>query len=145
MSHLLVYILTMHFSTKFCRIILLLLSLTLSAQAMAVASFGACHRMKALALIAVHHVTLPTSHHHVDSAAHDGAAMHHAESSSTVPADDGSRVSCAACAACHVSSFILNDDSVTAHIPVASPTVFQDNEVARARNVASGLDRPPRA
>ena len=135
----------MHFPIKFCRVILLLLSLTLSAQAMAVASFGACHRMKALSLTAAHHVALPAVHHHIDSAAHDGAAMHHADSSGPVPADDGSRASCAACAACHVSNFILNDDSVTAHIPVASPTVFLDNEVARARNVASGLDRPPRA
>jgi len=135
----------MHFSSKFCRVILLLLSLTLSAQAMAVASFGACHRTKALALISVYQVTLPTADHHVDSAAHHGAPMHHADSSSKAPADDGKRLSCAACAACHLSSFILNGDSVAVDIPVAPATVFPNSELARARNVASGLERPPRA
>ena len=145
MSHLRIILLTMHFSRKFCRIILLLLSLTLGAQAMAVASFGACHRMKAIALISEHHSTPPAAHHHVDDAAHDCLAMQHDDSSNKAPADDGTRASCTACAACHVSSFILNDHTVAAYIPVARATVFPDNEVARAFNVESGLERPPRA
>ena len=130
-------------SIKFCRFIVLLLSLTLSAQAMAVASLGSCHRMKALT--AVHQVSEPTPHHHADSEAHHDGSMHHAESSGKAPASDDTRGSCAACAACHMSSVITSSVIVLAYIPIRGATIFPDMEVPRARNVASGLERPPRA
>lgn len=130
-------------SIKLCRFIVLLLSLTLSAQAMAVASLGSCHRMKALT--AVHQVSESTPHHHADSEApHDGL-MHHAESSGKAPASDYTRVSCAACASCHLSIVIPNSVVVSADIPVVGATIFPAKKVPRVRNVASGLERPPRA
>jgi hypothetical protein len=140
---------------RFRRFIFLLLSLTLSAQAMAVASMGACHRMKSLAML--QHVAMASEHDHPDSAthhmdaqigdkaAHHGGAMHHTEPGGTAPSGDDSRVSCAACAACHLSSVILNTELELTDIPVSGATTFPDAEVARMSNVASGLERPPRA
>ena len=111
---------------------------------MAVASLGACHRIKALA--AVHQLAAPTAHHDADSAAHDHESMqHHADSTGKSPASDDTRLSCAACAACHLCAVIPNVAIALTDIPIASATDFLDTDVALARNVASGLDRPPRA
>ena len=133
----------MKFLIPFRRCILLLLSVTLSMQVMAAASFGSCHRVKAL--IEVNQADAPPAHHHADSTAHHDGSMHHADSSDKAPASDDARVSCAACAACHLSSVIANGVNVTAAVPIAGATIFPDTEVARVRNVASGLERPPRA
>ena len=133
----------MKFLIPFRRCILLLLSVTLSMQVMAAASFGACHRVKAL--IEVHQADAPPPHHHDDSTAHHDGSMHHADSSDKAPAGDNTRVSCASCAACHLFSVIANGVNVTTALPVAGAASFPDTEVARARNVASGLERPPRA
>ena len=127
----------------FRRCILLLLSLTLSTQALAVASMGACHRMKALT--AVHQMVAPTAHQHASAAAHHDGSMHHAGDHGKAPTGDDTRVSCAACAACHLCSIILNNVTVAADVPVEASTRFPNIEVPRARNVASGLERPPRA
>ena len=142
----------MKFLIPFRRCILLLLSVTLSMQVMAAASFGACHRVKALIEVQevhkvhkAHEVAAPPAHHHADSTAHHDGSMHHADSSDKLPASDDARVSCAACAACHLSSVIANGVNVTAAVPVAGAASFPDTEVARVRNVASGLERPPRA
>lgn len=128
---------------RFRRCILLLLSLTLSAQAMAVASLGVCHRMQALA--AAHRVAAPVAHHHADSVAHEHGSMHHADPSNTAPASDDTRVGCAACAVCHLASAMPGALTVAADIPVAGSTRFPLIDIARVRNVASGLERPPRA
>ncbi len=133
----------MNYLLRFRRCILLLLSVTLSMQVMAAASFGACHRVKAL--IEVHQADAPPAHHHDDSKAHHDGSMHHADSSDKAPAGDNTRVSCAACAACHLFSVVGNGVNVTTALPVAGAASFPDTEVARARNVASGLERPPRA
>lgn len=137
----------MTYLVRFRRLIILLLSVTLCTQAMAVASLGACHRMQALtAMTAMQMMAAPMAHDHADaSIAHHAAAMHHADPDGTVPASDGDRVSCAACAACHLSSVILNNVNISTDIPVAAATVFADANLARVRNVASGLERPPRA
>ena len=133
----------MIYLSQFRRCFLLLLSLTLSAQAMAVASVGACHRMKALT--AVHQAAEPTAHHHADAAAHDDGSMHHADATGKSPASDDTRLSCAACAACHLCAVMPNVEIALTDNPIASAAIFLDTDVARARNVASGLDRPPRA
>ena len=143
LSHCYIPSLTMLHSSKFCRVIFLLLSFTLSSQAMAVASLGSCHRMKAL--IAVHEATQPTAHLHADLAVHHDGSAHHTDSNGKAPATDDTRVSCAACAACHMSSAIFSRVIVSADIPVAGTMFFPDTEVPRARNIASGLERPPRA
>ena len=139
----------MKFLIPFRRCILLLLSVTLSMQLMAAASFGACHRVKALIEVQevhkAHEVAAPPAHHHADSTAHHDGSMHHADSSDKAPAGDNTRVSCAACAACHLFSVIGNGVNVTTALPVAGAASFPDTEVARVRNVASGLERPPRA
>jgi hypothetical protein len=140
---------------RFRRFIFLLLSLTLGAQAMAVVSMGACHRMKSLT--ALPHVAMASAHDHSDSAthhmyaqigekmAHRSGAAHDTESGGTAPSGDDSRVSCAACAACHLSSVILNTEIELTDIPGSGAAAFPDAEVPRTSNVASGLERPPRA
>ena len=116
---------------------------------MAAASFGSCHRVKALIEVQevhkAHEVAVPPTHHHADSTAHHDGSMHHADSSDKALAGDNTRVSCAACAACHLFSVIGNGVNVTTALPVAGAASFPDTEVARVRNVASGLERPPRA
>ena len=126
---------------SFRRFILLLLSFTLCTQAMAVASLGACHRMRALTATA--QVAEEARHAHADLSAHHDGSMHHQESRGNGPSSDDARGSCAACASCHLSSIIVGTVIVAADIPAADATVFQDAEIARVRNVASGLERPP--
>ena len=104
--------------------------------------FGCLSHLKALT--AIHQVAEPMAHHHADSQAHGDGPMHHADSSRTAPANDDTSVSCAACASCHMSGAIPSRMIVSADIPVADATTFADTEVPRARNVASGLERPPR-
>ena len=128
---------------QFRRCTLLLLSLTLSAQAMAVASLGSCHRMKAM--MALHQMVTPDAHHHADSAEHHDGSMHHADGNGKAPTNDDARGGCAACAACHLSSVILNTEHPVADVPLPGGTTFPHTDVPRARNVASGLERPPRA
>ncbi len=128
---------------RFRRCILLLLSLTLSAQAMAVASLGACHRIKAMTT--VQEPVLAAAHHHGDAAAHHDGAVHHADAVNTSPWTEEARLSCAACAACHATSIIPNTETSLPDALVADATIFPDTDVPRARNVASGLERPPRA
>jgi hypothetical protein len=141
----------MSYFFRFRRYILLLLSLTLSAQAMALASLGACHRMKALVAIeqvvlAMPHHGSSNAHHHADSAAHDASSTHDADSgASGTGSGDDKRVSCAACAVCHLASAIPSTLTVAADIPVAGSSSFPRMDVPCARNVASGLERPPRA
>ena len=148
---------TMTYFIRFRRFALLLLSLTLSTQAMAVVSFGACHQVKALlsatqvavvsVALASHHFGLSSTaatHHEHDSSSQQGAASHDTESSDSSNGDS-SRVKCAACAGCHLVSAVLPAENVVADIPKAGSTSFLEFIVPRARNVASGLDRPPRA
>ncbi len=143
----------MNVSRQFRRALLLLLSLTLSMQAMAVASFGECHRAKALAALAATVASTPHTQHgdataHYDATTghdkHQPAATHNNDTGDR-PAHDGSRVKCAACAGCHLFSVLLIDASVVADIPVAESASFPESEVPRVRNVANGLERPPRA
>ena len=143
----------MNVSRQFRRALLLLLSLTLSMQAMAVASFGECHQGKALASMAA--AVASTKHalhddgaaHHVTETGHGerGAAVGHNNDSGDRPAKDGSRIKCAACAGCHLCSVMLIDATVVADIPTAESASFPESEVPRVRNVANGLERPPRA
>jgi hypothetical protein len=145
----------MMYFLRFRRFALLLLSLTLSVQAMAVTSFGACHRVKALLsttpLTVYAHAQHPSgssvtttedrvNHGH----AHHGNAAHDTESNDTSSAEN-IRVKCAACAGCHLCSAVLLAENVLADIPKTGLTVFMEFTVPRVRNVASGLDRPPRA
>ena len=142
----------MNYFRRFRRFLLLLLSLTLSAQAMAVASFGACHQAKALALS---QANVATSHgHHGDASAHPdtehghdnhGVAVAHDEDAGDRPTQDGSRVKCAACAACHLCSVVLTTETIIADIPVGGSVSFPESAVPRVRNVANCLERPPRA
>jgi len=149
----------MTYFLRFRRFALLLLSLTLSTQAMAVLSFGACHQVKALlsatqVVVAASVVTSADDHsglsttaatlHKQDSTAHHDTAPHDTESSDSSNGDS-SRVKCAACAGCHLGSAVLPTDIVVADIPKSESTSFLEFTVPRVRNVASGLDRPPRA
>ena len=153
----------MTYFLRFRRFALLLLSLTLSTQVMAVISFGACHQVKALlsatqpavaapakatvSAHAEHHfgvlTTAATPHKH-DRNAHHGTAPHDAESSDNSNGDS-SRIKCSACAACHLCNAVLPTESVVADIPKTELMSFFEFTVPRVRNVASGLDRPPRA
>lgn len=146
---------TMTYFLKFRRVALLLLSLTLSTQALAVVSFGACHQVKALLSAtqltagahAEHHssaTTIAVTYHKHDSDAHRVNVAHddEANDSSTT---ESNRVKCAACAGCHLCSAVLPADQVGADIPKSGSTSFVAFAVPRVRNVASGLDRPPRA
>ena len=152
----------MTYFLRFRRFALLLLSLTLSTQAMAVVSFGACHQVKALLSAtqvvvaasakakvgahAEHHFgasTTAAAHHEHDSAAHHDAAPHDTESSDSSNGD-GTRAKCAACAGCHLGCAVLSADNAAADIPKSGSTAFLEFTVPRVRNVASGLDRPPR-
>lgn len=143
----------MNVSRQFRRALLLLLSLTLSMQAMAVASFGECHRVKALAALAAT-VTSTTHTQHGDASAHRDAATGHDKHQSAVaqnndagdlPAQDNNRIKCAACAGCHLCSALLSDATVGADVPAAESASFPESAVPRVRNVANGLERPPRA
>lgn len=137
---------------QFRRFLLLLLSLTLSVQAMAVASLGECHRVKALASV---QASLAAKHsHHGDASAHldtdhghgkRGAATTQSNDAGDRPAQDGSRVKCAACAACHLCSVVPTTPTVLADIPAGGSVLFPESTVPRVRNVANGLERPPRA
>ncbi|GEM_PF-4118984 len=142
----------MNFFRQFRRPLLLLLSLTFSMQAMAVASLGACHRAQALASAEVS-VTSPHQRHG-DMAAHhdgernqgdDGANAATGEHSKDSPSQDPSRVKCAACAACHLCSVVLTSTTIAVDIPDGDSTFFPESIVPRVRNVANGLERPPRA
>ena len=154
---------TMTYFLQFRRFVLLLLSLTLSTQAMAVMSFGACHQVKALlsatrvvvaapATVKVdahaeHHsglLSIAAMHHQHDGNAHHGVAFHDTESSDSSNVDS-SRVKCAACAGCHLGIAVLPAKIVVADIAKTESTSFLAFTVPRVRNVASGLDRPPRA
>ena len=144
----------MTYFLRFRRFALLLLGLTLGTQAMAVASLGACHQVKALSAMQLtvgshadqqsvaDAVDMP--HHRHDSHAHHGAAAHDTESNGN-PGDVGSRVKCAACAGCHLCSVVLPAENVLADVLTTGSTAFPESAVARARNIASGLERPPRA
>ena len=142
----------MSFFRQFRRPLLLLLSLTFSMQAMAVASLGACHRAKAL-VSAETNVTSPhKSHsdmaaHHASERSHgvDGANAATGGHSKDNPSQDASRVKCAACAACHLCNVVLTTATIDVDIPAVEPTFFPESSVPRVRNVASGLERPPRA
>jgi len=142
----------MNLFRQFRRCLLLLLSLTLSAQAMAVASFGACHRAKPLASVEMS--VSASRQHHGDSVAHQAGERnngHHSADSvaNGYPKDggpqDASRVKCAACAACHLCSVVLTNETVAVDIPAGESTSFPQVAVPRVRNVANGLERPPRA
>lgn len=142
----------MNFLRQFRRPLLLLLSLTFSMQAMAVASLGACHRAKALAL-AEASVTAPHQGHG-DVAPHHAGERNHRDEDANVtagghskdaPSQDASRVKCAACAACHLCSVVLTTATVDVDIPAVEATFFPESSVPRVRNVANGLERPPRA
>ncbi len=143
----------MNISRQFRRALLLLLSLTISMQAMAVASFGECHRVKALAALAAT-VTSTTHTQRGVSLAHHDAATGHGEHQSTAAhnndtgdgsTQDDTRSKCAACAGCHLCSAVLSDATVVADIPAAESASFPESAVSRVRNVANGLERPPRA
>ena len=137
---------------QFRRFLVLLLSVTLSVQAMAVASLGSCHRAKALAtlqtsVVAMHaHGNGGSAHHDADHGhVKQGAAAVHGGDAGDRPTQDGSRVKCAACAACHLCSVVLSTPTVHADIPAGGTASFPELAVPRVRNVANGLERPPRA
>lgn len=133
----------MNFLFRFRQCIFLLLSFTLSAQAMAVISLGACHRAKVMTTV---QASAPSgAHHHAEAAAHPHTSMHHADSTGKAPVADDARQSCAACAACHMASIIPNDVMILLGPLVATAAIFPNTDVPRARNVANGLERPPRA
>ena len=138
---------------SFRRLLLLLLSLTLSVQAMAVASLGACHQAKPFAStrmkVAVthgHHGDV-SAHHAAkhDDGKHGAVTAHSGDSQDRSTQDDGSRVKCAACAACHLCSVVLLTDTALAYFPTSESASFAESTVPRVRNVASSLERPPRA
>lgn len=153
----------MQFLHRFRRYLLLLLSLTLSVQAMAVASLGACHQVKALALASANiaSANIASVHdHHADQPAHRAAEHRHGHSHSHSeqaahvalntdaderPAEDDGRVKCPACATCHLCSVLLTTPTVLADVPAGGSVSFVESTVPRVRNVASGLERPPRA
>jgi len=145
----------MTYFLRFRRFALLLLSLTLSTQAMAVVSFGACHQVKALLSAtqltagshAEHHsiaTTVAVTHHKHDSNAYHVSAAYDDEANDK-STTESNRVKCAACAGCHLCSAVLLADHVGADIPKSESTSLLAFTVPRVRNVASGLDRPPRA
>ncbi len=137
---------------QFRRFLLLLLGLTLSVQSMAVASLGACHKAKAFAS---QQVKVAATHgHHGDVPANHAAKHDHGKHSAVTPHDgdpedrstqDGNRVKCAACAACHLCSVVLPTETAAAYIPTDESVLFPESTVPRVRNVANGLERPPRA
>ena len=117
---------------------------------MAVASFGGCHQVKAFA-----QANVAASHRqHGDAITHPNVEQRHGKhGTASLPGDDagngstqdGSRVKCASCAACHLCSVVLNTETVLADIPTDGSVSFPESDVPRVRNVASGLERPPRA
>ncbi len=144
----------MNFFCQFRRLLFLLLSLTLSAQSMAVASLGACHKVKALALLSAQ-VSVSASHRsHGDVATQHGSAHVHGKQGAVAAhsgdsedrsTQDGGRVKCVACAACHAFSVVLPTETALADIPVSGSVSFPESASPRVRNVANGLERPPRA
>lgn len=129
----------------------LFLSLTLSVQAMAVASLGECHQAKALASVQAnlasthkHHWEAPAHHHAEHGHGNHGAAVVHDNDAGDRPTQDGSQVKCSACAACHLCSGVLTTQTVLADIPATGSVSFPESTAPRVRNVASGLERPPR-
>ena len=154
-SHVHFSLIVMMFFHRFRRFALLCLSLTLSTQAMAVASFGACHTVKAVLsatqLAAYTHLehearlNAPAAsvHNHGSDAHQDGAASE-SQSSDSSTSEKG-RVKCPACAGCHLFNVVLPAESAVADIPKAESAAFAEFIVPRVRNVASGLERPPRA
>ena len=139
-------------------LISLLLSITLGAQAFAVSSFKSCHqRLRVMAA--------PTMSHHADGSAHQ---HHHGnvmvatpESAATDPfsidADqmvpvaqskqvtDKDRTACAVCVGCAHATALVYYFSNEISSFVALKTTFLPIDLPRVRNVASGLERPPRA
>ena len=139
----------MNYFRQFRRFLLLLLGVTLSVQSMAVASFGACHKTRTLdagrvPIAAAHNSHGDPTAGHDDHGKHVAANAHSGDSEDR-PVQDGSRVKCAACAACHLCGAVLTAEPVVADIPTAGSTSFPDSVVPRVRNVANGLERPPRA
>ena len=143
----------MNIFRQFRRALCFLLSLTLSMQAMAVASFGECHRIRALSSLAAT-VASTTHTQRGDATAHHDAASGLGKHASTVehgndagnpPTQDGTRTKCSACAGCHLCTAVLINATVVADIPAAESASFPGSAVSRVRNVANGLERPPRA
>lgn len=146
---------TMTYLLRFRRFALLLLSLSLTTQAMAAASFASCHRVQALLSATQLTASAPdqhrsrsisaaVTHHQHGSFAHHGDTAHDLESSHGSKSEK-SRVKCAACAACLLCSVVLPTENGLADVPKAASTSFLEFTVPRVRNVASGLERPPRA
>ena len=142
---------------KIRRFAFLLLSFTLSTQSMAVASFGACHQVKAALVASLTAGAAPHQHsggqasaileHHSHQQSAQPDEGHHAQHAGLggESSADGDRVKCAACAGCHLCSVVLTNPDVSVDIPALGSTSFPDLSVSRVRNVASGLERPPRA
>lgn len=139
---------------QFRRFLLLLLSLTLSAQSMAVTSLGACHNLRTLGALSSQ-VAVANSHHHESAASlhggplgkhgHESVADAHGGDTQNRAVQDGGRSACAACAACHLCTVVLPSSPLVVDIPVDGAASFPESAVPRVRNVASGLERPPRA
>jgi len=90
---------------------------------------------------AMHHMQAS----HGETAAPHSDVAHSTHSGDKPPSSDNSRDSCAACAACHVANAILNSELDLIDIPKSGTATFPVVEVSRLRQVASGLERPPRA
>ena len=143
---------TMTYFLRFRRFALLLLSLSLSTQAMAVTSIGACHQEKALLFAtqlttpahAEHHSRSNATHHQHDSNLHHGDTAHDQEPNHSSRTDI-SGIKCAVCAGCHLCNVVLPAEIEVADIPNTGPTVFLELTFPRVRSVASDLERPPRA
>jgi ferredoxin len=139
-------------------LISLLLSITLGTQAFAVSSFKSCHeRLRLMAALSVSHETDNSTdqHHHGNfvAAKHQSAVTNQTrgdahQAALKAPAKqvtDKDRTTCAACAGCaHAVALVYRVSDEIAPIAAAS-TTFLPTDLARARNVASGLERPPRA
>jgi hypothetical protein len=139
-------------------LISLLLSITLGAQAFAVSSFKSCHqRLRVMVVLSVSHDTDGSAHKHhhgkvtvatPESAATDplgSDADQTAPKAPTKQVTDNDRTTCAACAGCaHATALVYHVSNEIALI-AATKTTFLPIELPRVRNVASGLERPPRA
>lgn len=145
----------MNYFFRFRRFALLLLSLSLCMQAIAVTSFGACHQVKALlsasqVMVGAHAEhdarsnAAAVTHHDDQSSAHHDDAIHDTQGSDSSKTEK-SRVKCAACAGCHLCSAVLQTENLMADIANSGSEIFHEFTVPRVRNVASGLERPPRA
>ena len=145
----------MNYFVRFRRFALLLLSLSLCMQSMAVTSLGACHQVKALSSAAQvvggahaqHDARLnakAVTHHDDQSSAHHDDAIHDMQGSDSSKTDKN-RAKCAVCAGCYVCSGVLPAENLMADISKSKSAIFHEVTVPRVRNVASGLERPPRA